>query len=304
MKKLFNLIILSLALLTACNKEEIRPTEIKIQLESVSGSRARFTVATASSRAYYSYVLVKEGDPNYNETATAICTDEIVKMVEALPYFETGSFTDIFCFRGSRQFTMNLLEDDKEFKFIIFQLNPKTHNIIGDPVVCTFHTKPVPDRDLHFDVNFDGELLTITPSDDNLTYVWEYEESELISEQYIFAPFYLYKVVEMYQEYGFLDMLYMQGPSIWDFSLENNMDDGTEYTIAISGCEEGEFTTPVTVVRFRYHPGNIEILEVSEGSYDKSISEPQAELFLRYSQHQNPAPCTTTGYHHGARNSR
>jgi hypothetical protein len=304
MKRLINLIILSLVLLTACNKEEIRPTEIKVEIESVSGSRARFTVAPESSHAYYSYVLVKESDPNYNESTTAICNNEILEMVKALPFFESGSFTDIFCFRGSRQFTMNMLEDDKDFKFIVFQINPKTYKLIGNPVVCNFHTKPVPDRDLHFDVNFDGDMLTITPSDDHLTYVWEYEESELISDIYVFAPYYLYKVVEMYQEYGFLDMLYMQGPSEWDFSLENNMNDGTEYTIAISGCEEGEFTTPVTVVRFLYHPGNIELLEVSEGSYDKSSSEPQSELVLRYSQHQNPIPCITTGHLRGARNNR
>lgn len=269
MKRLFNLIILSLVLFSACKKEENRPTEIKVQLESVSGSRARFTVAPISSRAYYSYVLVKESDPNYNEPATVICKNEIQEMVNALPYFETGSFTDIFCFCGSRQFTMRLLEDDKDFKFIVFQINPKTYKLIGEPVVCNFHTNPVPDRDLHFDVNSDGDLLTITPSDDNLTYIWGCEESELINDIYGFASYYLYKVVEMYQEYGFLDILYEQGTVIFDLSTESNMGNGTEYTFAISGCEGGEFTTPVTVVRFRYHPGNIEILEVTEGSYDK-----------------------------------
>ena len=302
MKRLSIFIILSLLLLTACNKEEIRPTEIKVQLESVSGSRARFTVATASSRAYYSYVLVKESDPNYNEEATTICDDEITRMVNELPNFETGTFTDIFCFRGSRQFNLNMLEDDKDFKFIVFQINPKTYKLIGDPVVCTFHTKPIPDRDLQFDVHFDGDVLTITPSDENLTYVWDYEESELINDIYGFATLYLYKVVEMYMEYGFLEMFYKQDQSIWYFDIEDNMDDGTEYTLAISGCEEGEFTTPITIVKFRYHPGNIEVLEISEGSYEKSISGSRAELFLRYSQHQNPIPYTKKGHLRGAQN--
>lgn len=304
MKRLSLLIILSLILLTACKKEELLPTTIKVQLESVSGSRARFTVAPASSRAYYSYILLKEGEMYYNDPVTSVCNDMIKHMLDALPYFENESFTDIFCFTGSRQFTMNMMDDDKDFKFIVYQINPKTYKLIGDPVVCTFHTKPVPDRDLHFDVDFDGDILTITPTDDDLTYIWEYEESELIKDIYVFTSYYLYKVVEMYQEYGFLDWMYMQGPSVWDFSLANNMNDGTEYTIAISGCEDGEFTTPVTVARFRYHPGNIELLEVSEGSYDKSISGPQPEWLLRYSQHQNPIPCITTGHLRGARNNR
>lgn len=304
MKRLSIFIILSMVLLTACNKEEVRPTEIKVQLESVSGSRARFTVAPASSRAYYSYILAKEGDEYYNEPVTAVCNDMIQHMVEALPYFENSSFTDIFCFTGSRQFTMNMLDDNTNFKFIVYQINPKTYKLIGEPVVCTFHTNPIQDRDLHFDVDFDGDILTITPSDDNLTYVWEYEETELVSDIYVTASYFLYKVVEMYQEYGFLDWLYDQGTCMWDFSFENNMDDGSEYTLAICGCEDGEFTTMVTAVKFRYHPGNIELLEVSEGSYVKSISGPQPELLWRYSQHRNPNPCIKTGHLRGARNSR
>lgn len=304
MKRLFNLFFLSLVLLAACNKEEIRPTTIKVQIESVSGSRARFTVVTESSRAYYSYIIVREDEPNFNAPATAICDEEIENMVKALPFFENGSFTDIFCFRGSRQLTMRLLEDDKDYKFIVFQINPKTYKLIGDPVVCNFHTKPVPDRDLHFEIEHEGDILTITPSDDNLTYIWGCEESEMISDIYGFVPYYLYRIVEMYQEYGFLDILYDQGPIILDLSMESNLHSGTEYTLAISGCEESELTTPVKVVKFRYQSGNIEFLEVTEESLDELISEPQSVSNLRYSQHQIPIPCTMREYPHGAQNGR
>lgn len=294
MKRLFNLIILSLVLLVSCNKEEIRPTEIKVQVESVTGSRARFTVATASSRAYYSYVILKQDDPNFNSSATVICNDKIQEMVNELPHYETGSFTDIFCYRGSRQFNVRLLEDDKDYKFIAFQINPKKYELIGEPVVCDFHTKPVPDRNLNFEILFDGDILRITPSDENLTYVWDYEESEMINDIYGSAPYYLYRVVEMYLEYGFLDMFYKQDQSVWYFDMEDNMKDGTEYTIAISGCEEGEFTTPVTVVRFRYHPGNIEQLEVTEEGHDKlsspkcaSNKKPKPRISVKTGQNQS-----------------
>ena len=294
MKRLYIFIILSLVLLTSCNKEEIRPTEIKVQVESVTGSRARFTVATASSRAYYSYVIVKQDDQNYNSPASVICNDKIKEMVSELPYYETGSFTDVFCFRGSRQFNVRLLEDDKDYKFIAFQINPKKYELIGEPVVCNFHTKPVPDRDLHFEVNFEGDVLRITPSDENLTYVWDYEESEMINNIYGYASYYLYRVVEMYLEYGFLDMFYKEDQSIWYFGMEDEMTDGTEYTIAISGCEEGEFTTPVTVVRFRYHPNNIEVLEITEDGNDKlshpkcaDNKEPKPRILVKNGQDQS-----------------
>jgi len=291
MKRLFNLIILSLVLLVSCNKEEIRPTEIKVQVESVTGSRARFTVATANQHAYYSYVIVKQDDPNFNSPAAVICNNRIQEMVSELPNFETGSFTDIFCYRGSRQFNVRLLEDDKDFKFIVFQINPKKYELIGEPVVSNFHTKPVPDRNLNFEILFDGDILRITPSDENLTYVWDYEESEMINDIYGSASYYLYRVVEMYLEYGFLDMFYKDDQSIWYFGMEDEMTDGTEYTIAISGCEEGEFTTPVTVVRFRYHPNNIELLEITEDGNDKQAhpkcadnKEPKPRIFFKTGQ--------------------
>ena len=270
MKRLLNLIILSLVLFTGCNKDELLPTKINVQLESVSGSRARFTVAPENPHAYYTYVLVYQGDSLFNAPAVDICNQEIRRMEDSFEYFESGSYTDVFCYRGSRQFSMESLASDVEFKFIVFQINPKTHELIGDPTVCGFRTKHVPTRDLHFDVNFEYDILQITPSDDNFTYIWQFEESEMINNIYGDPVQYIYKTVGMYQEYGFLEYYYSQGESVWDLSMESNMVDGREYTLIICGCEESEFTTPATIVIFKYHPGNIEVLEVIEGNEEES----------------------------------
>lgn len=264
MKRQFILIVLSLFLLAGCQKGELLPTEIKVKAESVSGSRARFTVAPANSRAYYSYVLVGSNDENFDKAAIDLCYDEIQRMEESMDYFDNGSFTDIFCYQGNRQLTMKMLASDMDFKFIVFQINPKTHELLGEPIVCEFHTKPVPERDLHFQVDFVADELHITPSDDNLTYFWSYDETEMIYDTYSSASNYLYSMAGMYQEYGFMDYFYYQGPCVWYLSLEDNMKDGTEYTLVIAGCENGEFTTKVTIVKFRYHPGNIEVLDVIE----------------------------------------
>ena len=45
MKRQLTFIILSLFLLAGCTKEELLPTEIKVNMESETGSSARFTVA-------------------------------------------------------------------------------------------------------------------------------------------------------------------------------------------------------------------------------------------------------------------
>ena len=161
---------------------------------------------------------------------------------------------------------MKTLASDMDFKFIVFQINPKTHDLIGEPVVIEFHTKPVPQRDLHFQVDFVADELHITPSDDNLTYFWEYDETEQIYGTYRSAYNYIYTLAGMYQEYGFMDYYYYKGECNWILSLEDNMNAGTEYTLVIAGCEEGEFTTETTIVKFRYYPDHIEVLEVTEGN--------------------------------------
>lgn len=265
MKHQLTFIILSLFLLGGCTKEELLPTEIKVKMESVTGSRARFTVAPSNSRAYYSYTLVSRGDEDYDAPETSLCIKEIKRMEEGMQYFENGSFAEIFCFQGNRQLTMKTLASDHDFKIIVFQINPKTHELIGEPAVLEFHTKPVPERDLHFDVNFVADEMHITPSDDELTYFWQFEETERIYNTYASISNYMYETVGLYQEYGFLDYYYYQGPCVWYLSLEDYMEEGTEYTLAIYGCEDGEFTTEATIVKFIYHPDHIDVVEVIEG---------------------------------------
>lgn len=264
MKRLLSFFVLSLLLFASCQKEEFLPTEIKVKIETVTGSRVRFTVTPKSPQAYYSYVLINERDENFNKPLADICNEEIELMEFAYYVFQSDDFLDIFFYRGSRQFNENQLYDDMDYKLIVFQINPKTHKLIGDPVCSTFHTKPVPEYDLHFQTVFEGEVLTITPSDNDLPYVWQFEETEMIINQYGGATSYLYSIVGMYQEYGFLDWYYFAGPTVLDFSNESNMEDGTKYTLVICGCDDGELTTTSTIVKFIYHPGNIEVLEIIE----------------------------------------
>jgi len=252
-------------LFAGCQREELLPAEIRVQLESVTGSRARFTVAPTNPHAYYSYIYIGENEDYYNAPVAELCETEISIMEHTYTYFQSGDFMEIFFYQGSRQFTLTVPYDDMNYKLIVFQVSPQTHEILGEPVVCTFHTKPVPERDLHFDITHDGDLLTITPSDNELTYVWQFEETDMISNQYGTATNYLYEMVGMYQEYGFLDYYYFKGPCDIDLSIDNDLEDGTHYTLVICGCEDGEFTSTSTIVNFIYHPGRIEVLDILEG---------------------------------------
>ena len=257
--------VLSLLLFTGCKREDLRPAEIKASVESVSGTRARITVAVANQRAYYSYITICEDEPSYNVPEVELCKDRIDALEEAYTYFTEGDFMDIFFYRGSRQINLTALYSDKDYKIVFYQVNPKSHELIGEPIVCEFHTKPVPERDMHFQLNFVGDMMTIIPSNDEYTFIWQCEESDLIYYNYGAPTTYLYSVVGMYQEYGFIDMYYNQGQASWGFGYDTRMVDGTEYTLVINGCEEGEFTTQSTIAQFIYHPGQIEVLDIREG---------------------------------------
>ena len=259
--------ILLCALLFSCSKDSpTRAGEFRIELTSLGGTRARITVAAMNKEAYYTYIQISRGEEAFDAPVEEIIRTEVARMEDSYRYFSqvgiSGSFAEVFCYQGSRQLEMASLQSDTDFKIILFQLHPKTHAVIGEPVVVPFHTRPVPVRNLTFDVQVADNHISVTPSDATLTYLWEYEESKTIEESYFLPQNYLYKVAGMYQEYGFIDSMVSMGYDEWDLARDKWLKTGMECTLVVAGCEEGEFTTHPMKMRFRYNgPGDADILE-------------------------------------------
>lgn len=262
--KRFTLLALALCLFVSCQKyRNDVVAEFKVEMNSLSGTRARFTVGALNPRAYYTYWLVGQYDEKYNQDPLSFCRDMVVQMEETMPYVKDASFTDVFCFQGSRQFTLSL-QSDMDFKIYVFQLHPRTHEILGDVIVQTFHTLYVPRRDLHFEFQVEGDELTIIPSSNEYTYYWDYEETAVIDANYGFPLSYLENTITMFDEYGFLENMYSKGPETWDFALDKTMRPGEEDTLLVCGCENGDITSGHVEVYFRYNPGKVEILEIRD----------------------------------------
>ncbi len=268
MKRTLYFILLLTALVSCTNKAE-QPADVKLNLEYVGGSRARFSVAVSNMDAIYTFLNMGEHSDNFHQPDDVAARHEIARMEESYEEAKAlmtdnkwSNFTDFFFFRGSRQFTMNSLTPDTDFRFVIFQIHPKTHQLIGEPLSIDYHTKPVAERDLNFDLSFDGDVLTIVPSDDHLTYFWDYENEDIVKETYFFPNNFTYSLVGMYQEYGFLDSELSKGTDTWDFTAQDNtLNEGERCILVIAGCEDGEFTTDVKALLFRYQKGNIEVLD-------------------------------------------
>ena len=265
-----------LTMASCVNKAEI-PADIIVKLESLGGSRARFSVAVTNRDAVYSYVQISEDMEIFNLPAEDAVKEEIARMEfiynEAIEngYWEKEDpdFIDFFFYRGSRQFSMTTMQDDTDFRFIVFQINPKTHEIIGEPQSISYHTLPVPKRDLTFDISFEADVVTIVPSDDNLTYFWDYEDAKIIQNAYCIPYLYAYQLVSMYEEYGFMESELSKGRDTWNFTLQDKtMTEGEECIMIIAGCEDAEFTTDIRAIQFRYSKEKgIEVLNWNYNAY-------------------------------------
>lgn len=268
--KRFLLFIGISALLASCAKDRATSeSEFRTELTYVGGSRVRITVAAMNREAYYSYLQFSPQETHFTASAREAIEDNVKQWEEAVTYFKSGSFTDAYCYRGSRQFTFTGIGSDTDYRFILFQIHPKTHKLIGEPVEIFYHTRSIPRRNLTFDVETEGGALHITPSDPSLTYFWDYELSDNIADNYFFPHTYLYNLAGMYYEYGFLDSELSKGAAFLDFSLDDRILPDQEYTLVIAGCEEAEFTTRPVQLRFIWN--GQDHVEVVEGLRESGI---------------------------------
>ena len=261
MKRFLSIFCLGILLLSCSKGRSVTESEFRVELTYLGGSRVRITVGAMNIKSYYSYLQLSSQEDYFSAPAEEAIANSVRFWEESLPYYERGSFTDIFCYRGSRLFSITGIRPDSDYRFILFQIHPKTHKLIGKPIELFYHTRPIPSRDLGFEVSFEESRIHITPSDNSLSYFWDYESSEIIRDKYFFPQEYLYKLVEMYSEYGFLDGELSKGRDFWDLDQDDKLTPETEYTLVIAGCEDDEFTTHPMQLRFIWHgPGEVEVV--------------------------------------------
>ena len=271
--KRFLILICTVLAFAGCTSKEAKPSEFLLDMTYVGGSRARLTISAKNPNAYYVVGLVSAYSENFNMENVAMAQFDLDDIEESYSHFAEygieGTYLDIFCYQGSRQVSFDSLADDLDFKCYVCQVHPKTHKMIGVPEVRSFHTKPIPERDMSFEVTFGDDSVTIVPSNSEYTYIWDYEDTNKINEDYFSPYYYAYALVGMYSEYGFIDSMLSKGSEAWEFSLDTDMKDGDDCTLIVVGCEDGEFTTEALEIRFKYEKGNITVLDVMDSGYEE-----------------------------------
>ena len=109
--------------------------------------------------------------------------------------------------------------------------------------------------------------MSIIPSREDEHYFWDYERTDLIESNYSFSnQVFLYNLLDMYWEYGFLDSMVSSGSITWNFATQDrDMIEGKQYSLSAVGTDKnGEFTTELTTVDFIYRKNGIEVLPQSD----------------------------------------
>ena len=265
MRKVLVLFV-AIVLLAGCTKDKAvtEPCGFTIKLDWVKGSRAQFTVTPGNPGACYAYGIMAE------EIYERLSEQEVIDIqldwmrnryeTESGQKASVSSFADMFCYKGERTVRLTQLSAGT-IRFLVFQMNPQTREVTGPLYNVKFEVPPVPKADMQFHIRCSGNKFTIIPSDMQRTWFWEYESEDKLRDVYGSPYFFYYSIIDMYLQYDFLQNLLEVGEAEWvlpqdDRSIKTNI----TYTMAVSGCADGEITSDVYYADFVYHQGMVQFI--------------------------------------------
>ena len=259
---------MAILLMGACTKEKAvstKPCEFEITIDWVKGSKVQFTVTPDNPNAAYAYGIIAEDDVLDTSSDSQFMEWQLGWMKESYDALEAdgiphSSFLDLFCYKGTRTIRNIRLSTGKDWLLMLFQVNPETQEAIGPLYKIPFSTPPVEMMEMSFEILAQGERFTIVPSDLDRTWFWEYEATEKIEEVYGNPYFFFYEIIDMYEQYDFLDNLLCQGVERWILPSDDpSIKEDVSYTMSLSGCGwDGEITSDVYYVEFIWHQGRVQ----------------------------------------------
>ena len=251
-------ILLACLLMTGCTAKEIlvsKPVDIVVSLDKITGTKVVFSIKVSNQDAHYCFSLFPAESDEYfhgtdKEEADYYFGLDQLSYNNKNDYGEQNcSFTEYACFRGDRTLKRTRLSSGVKYKLIVYQVDPVGEKVLGNVVSKEFTTKSVEKKDLTFDFNFVRSIVTITPSDPERTYYWDFERDSRIYSDFM-SPFgYFYSVLDMYDDYGFIDNILVKGEIVYNFNRDA-IREGETYTLTAASCSGGEIDSELTMVRF------------------------------------------------------
>lgn len=253
-------------ILAACSAKDVmvtEPVDIHLTLDKVKSRKVYYTVTSANQDASYyvglRYVDPKEPPMSDLQLAQAFLASERMNYDVLKENRDIhANLADLSTYKGSRSLKKSHLAYGKDYRLLLFQVNPKDLSIIGNIQGESIHTPELDILDVDFSFSIKSGKLTITPSGNDFSYYWDYESETRIYDDYLSPSNYLYSVIDMYEDFGFMNNVLSKGVTEFDL-LEGPMIDGTNYIVVVAAYDpaQGEINSDYKVFEFHYKNGQI-----------------------------------------------
>jgi len=268
MKKL--IFLAAIALFSAsCNKAALyttTPCSISIEIDS-SSPKASYILAdfTPADRKVYYYqgILTAEDFKKISnpERFMQLCMDYQYKeyinwrydyLLKGEEYI--ADFASHFLTYGEDSHYFLDLQANTEYVVYAFCVNPDNNQPMGDLYYASASTGEVKKSGLTFQALFkqreDGAYISIIPSNDDETYVWDWVSQKYLREKGLTIEEYCQKALKMLREHGFVEYIYIKGSETRKY--ENSEFDTEGDNILIALGYDGEPTTQFFTIHFSY----------------------------------------------------
>lgn len=238
---------------------------IDIRLDTVRATCVKATITPENNSGCYVWDLLLPEDLAQYPTDDEVVASRFETMLRQYEQLcieagETLDFSDIFLYHGPLLARADV-KPGTDNQLIAFQVNPASLKPVGKLYRMPFHSPVIDSSDVVFSIFFEGAELHIEPSNDD-TYLWDYDLVKDVYDDYGTPEAYMRELVEMYENYGFIDMEKTVGSVVYDMpGSDPSLVEGREYYLFAVGYN-GELNSEPALLRFVYHATGSEILEV------------------------------------------
>lgn len=254
----FTAVCLLACLLTAgCKKNDPGYNagfDVQISLLSTRATKAEISYIPNDNQTYYfahtmgSATLAGMTDSEIKEEIRILLNRWYDFVIKDMADISIVDFCSSFLYQGPQQLKEYSLVAGTDYTTLVAQINPQTREVMGDLHKQEFRTRAVTPSACTFDLERNGDILSILPSVPDEKYWFEYILSEDLLDwdsAYEFAEL----TIDMLEEYGFMPYATVQGRRDLDLSQAEDILPDEEYTLVIVPYN-GEITAYATTFTF------------------------------------------------------
>ncbi|GEM_PF-2585059 len=262
-----NIYILCLAvistIITGCNTKNPPATEstkLSFSIETIRQNKIRGKINTENPDAYFVSGIMDADELKRYPQDNQIIKYQLEYIDEMYNIFysiyeatceenDKPDYNSMFLYKGEEKVDFSYINPNTYYELLAFQVNPITHEAIGELYRYTFTTPAIDSAKVSFTVAAIKDTLRIIPSNDS-PYIYTFEEQETIIDEHLYKEMYFYDMVTFYEDYGFAQTMTNRG--VYNFTFAYNKRDikpDTEYLLTIAGYN-GEINTDYTFVTF------------------------------------------------------